>query len=206
MCEGLDKALMEMKKGETALVTIPPELAFGAAGRDKVPGGATVRYTVTLKSFVKEKESWDLHVDEEKIAFAEEKKNEGNALVAAGKHRRAARVYARGLKVVEYDSSMGDEAKKKVKQLKATIHSNTALCHLKTGDMQAAALSSKKALEFDGGNIKALFRRAQALTGLEEFFEAERDLKKVRGAERGASAELSRRLLCVRGAAVQRAS
>lgn len=182
MCEGLERAVMEMKKGETALVTIPAEFAFGAAGGKggKVPGGATVQYTLTVKSFEKEKESWDLHGDAEKLGFAEEKKNEANALVAGGKHKRAVRVYARGLKAVEYDSSMADDIKKKVKALKATIHSNTALCHLKLGDMQAAAQSSKKALELDGGNIKALFRRAQANSGLEDFFEAERDLKKAR--------------------------
>lgn len=180
VCEGLGRAILDMKKGETALVTIPAEFAFGAGGRDKVPGGATVQYTATLRSFVKEKESWDLQSDGEKFAFAEEKKNEGNAFVAGGKHRRAVRVYARGLKAVEHDSGMADDYKRKVKALKATIHSNTALCHLKLGDLQPAAQSSKKALELDGGNIKALFRRAQALSGLEEYFEAERDLKRAR--------------------------
>lgn len=115
------------------------------------------------------------------VAFAEEKKNDGNALVAAGRHRLAARVYARALRVVEIDTSFSDEVKKKVKLLKVSIHCNAALCYLKTGDLQAAATSSKKALEIDGGNIKALFRRAQAFSGLEDFFEAERDLKKARG-------------------------
>lgn len=32
VCSGLDKAVMEMRKGETALITIPAEFAFGCAG------------------------------------------------------------------------------------------------------------------------------------------------------------------------------
>lgn len=55
--EGLDKAVMSMKKGETALLTIAPEYAFGSLESKQelavVPPNSTVFYEVELVSFVK---------------------------------------------------------------------------------------------------------------------------------------------------------
>lgn len=57
MIEGLDKAVLTMKKGETALVTISPEYAFSSAGSTQdlavVPPNSTVYYEVEMVSFVK---------------------------------------------------------------------------------------------------------------------------------------------------------
>ena len=114
-------------------------------------------------------------------AFAEEQKQEANALVGAGKHRLAAKRYGKALKMIEFDSSMSDDAKKRSRLLKIGLHSNAALCHLKLGQHRDAASCAAKALELDAYNVKALFRRAQALQQLQEFFEAELFLKKVSG-------------------------
>ncbi|XP_072069481.1 peptidyl-prolyl cis-trans isomerase FKBP65-like [Arachis hypogaea] len=58
--DGLDKAVMNMKKGEVALVTIHPEYAFGSSGSTQelatVLPNSNVYYEVELVSFVKEKE------------------------------------------------------------------------------------------------------------------------------------------------------
>lgn len=55
--DGLDRAVKNMKKGETALVTIQPEHAFGPSGSSQelatVPPNSTVYYEVELLSFVK---------------------------------------------------------------------------------------------------------------------------------------------------------
>ncbi len=181
--EGLDKAIMTMHKGETALVVITdPKFGFGAAGDAAagVPPAAPVQYTVTLLEFTKDKESWDLKDGEEKVAYADAKKAEGNALFAGGAPGRAAKRYAKALKMIEHDTSFPDGAKKSAKSLKATLHSNAAACALKAGDFKAAAAAAAKALELDGSAGKARFRYAQALMGLGEEFEAERELKKVR--------------------------
>ena len=179
--EGLDKALMTMHKGETALVTVPSAWGLGDAGDAAagVPGGATLQYTVTMVDFVKDKESWDLKDGAEKLAYAEAKKAEGNALFSAGKAARAARRYAKALKMVEYDTSFPEESKKASKALKVTLHSNAAQCALKAANWRGAEVSAGKALELDAGAAKARFRRAQALMGLGEHFDAERDLKKL---------------------------
>jgi hypothetical protein len=55
--EGLDRAVLNMKKGEVALVTIPPEYAYGSTESKQdlavVPANSTVIYEVELVSFVK---------------------------------------------------------------------------------------------------------------------------------------------------------
>jgi FKBP-type peptidyl-prolyl cis-trans isomerase len=55
--DGLDRAVLNMKKGEVALVTIPPEYAFGSNESKQdlavVPPNSTVVYEVELVSFVK---------------------------------------------------------------------------------------------------------------------------------------------------------
>lgn len=55
--DGLDKAVLTMKKGEVALLTIAPEYAFGASQSQQelvvIPANSTVYYEVELVSFDK---------------------------------------------------------------------------------------------------------------------------------------------------------
>jgi hypothetical protein len=78
---GLEAALVTMKKGETALVTLLPEQAFGAEGAAKplaaVPPGAVVAYRVELVDFEVEKQGYAMDTDE-KFAACEQRKEAGN--------------------------------------------------------------------------------------------------------------------------------
>ena len=55
--DGLDRAVMAMKKGEVAQLTIAPEYAFGSSESQQelalVPPNSTVYYEIELVSFVK---------------------------------------------------------------------------------------------------------------------------------------------------------
>lgn len=55
--EGLEKAVMGMKKGEVALITISPDYAFGSSESKQelavIPTDSTVCYEVELVSFIK---------------------------------------------------------------------------------------------------------------------------------------------------------
>ena len=57
MIDGLDRAVMTMKKGEVALLTIAPEYAFGSSESQQesavVPPNSTLYYEVELVSFIK---------------------------------------------------------------------------------------------------------------------------------------------------------
>lgn len=180
--EGLDRAVMSMKKGEVALVTIPPEYAFGSAESKQdlavVPPNSTVIYELELVSFVKDKESWDMNTAE-KIEAAAKKKEEGNALFKLGKYARASKRYEKGAKFIEYDTSFSEEEKKQSKALKIQINLNDAACKLKLKDYKQAEKLCTKVLELDSRNVKALYRRAQAYIQMADLDLAELDIKKA---------------------------
>ncbi|OAY84435.1 70 kDa peptidyl-prolyl isomerase [Ananas comosus] len=180
--DGLDKAVMTMKKGEVALVTIPPEYAFGSTESKQdlavVPPNSTVIYEVELDSFEKDKESWDIN-NAEKIEAAGKKKEEGNVLFKLGKYERASKRYEKAAKFIEYDSSFSDEEKKQSKVLKITCNLNNAACKLKLKDYKQAEKLCTKVLELDSRNVKALYRRAQAYIQLADLDLAEIDIKKA---------------------------
>ncbi|WOG85976.1 hypothetical protein DCAR_0105169 [Daucus carota subsp. sativus] len=180
--EGLDKAVMAMKKGEVALLTIAPECAFGSSGSQQelamIPPNSTLYYEIELVSFVKEKESWDMN-SEEKIEAAGRKKEEGNAWFKAGKYAMASKRYEKAAKSIEYDTSFGEEEKKKAKALKVSCNLNNAACKLKLKDYKQAEKLCTKVLEIDSKNVKALYRRAQAYINLVDLDLAEFDIKKA---------------------------
>ncbi|CAH9119388.1 unnamed protein product [Cuscuta epithymum] len=52
LVSGLDHGIITMSKGETALFTFPPELAYGVAGTDGVPPHAVTLFEVELISWI----------------------------------------------------------------------------------------------------------------------------------------------------------
>ncbi|WCJ37930.1 Peptidyl-prolyl cis-trans isomerase FKBP65 [Euphorbia peplus] len=180
--DGLDKAVVSMKKGEIAQLTVAPEYAFGSSESKQelavVPPNSTVYYEIELVSFVKDKESWDMNT-EEKIEAAGKKKEEGNALFKAGKYARATKRYEKAVKYIEYDTSFSDEEKKQAKALKVACNLNNAACKLKLKEYKEAEKLCTKVLEADGRNVKALYRRAQAYIQLADLDLAEFDVKKA---------------------------
>lgn len=180
--EGLDRAVLTMKKGEVALLIIAPEYAFGSSESQQplavVPPNSTVFYEVEMESFIKEKESWDMN-NEEKIEAAGKKKEEGNALFKVGKYAKASKRYEKAAKYIDYDSSFSEEEKKVAKTLKVTCNLNNAACKLKLKEYREAEKLCTKVLETESTNVKALYRRAQAYIELQDLDLAEFDIKKA---------------------------
>ncbi|KAK9087975.1 hypothetical protein Syun_030369 [Stephania yunnanensis] len=180
--DGLDRAVMTMKKGEVALVIVAPEHGFGSSESQQelavVPPNSTLYYEIELVSFEKDKESWDMNT-EEKIEAARKKKEEGNALFKVGKYSRASKRYEKAVKFIEYDSSFGEEEKKQAKTLKAACNLNNAACKLKLKDYKQTEKLCTKVLEIESTNVKALYRRAQAYIQLADLDLAEIDIKKA---------------------------
>ncbi|KAF7825857.1 peptidyl-prolyl cis-trans isomerase FKBP62 [Senna tora] len=180
--DGLDRAVVTMKKGEVAFLTIAPEYAFGSSESKQelavIPPNSTVFYEVELVSFVKEKESWDMNT-EEKIEAAGKKKEEGNALFKSGKYARASKRYEKAVKFIEYDSAFSEEEKKQAKALKVACNLNNAACKLKLKEFKEAEKLCTKVLELESRNVKALYRRAQAYIQMADLDLAEFDIKKA---------------------------
>ncbi|GJN03225.1 hypothetical protein PR202_ga20645 [Eleusine coracana subsp. coracana] len=180
---GLDITVVNMKKGEVALVRIPPQHAFGSTETKQdlamVPPNSTLFYEVELVSFEKDKESWDLKSNAEKIEAAAKKKEEGNVWFKMGKYAKASKRYEKAAKYVEYDSAFSEEEKQQSKALKISCKLNNAACKLKLKDYREAEKLCSKVLELESTNVKALYRRAQAYIELVDLELAELDIKKA---------------------------
>ena len=162
---GLEKAVMQMKKGETDLVTIAPAYATPEALRPAggAPGAPLV-YTVTLVDFAREKESWEMDA-KEKLEAAEAKKGAGNALFKAGRMERALRRYEKAASYIEHDAQYGEEEKAAARKLRVSILGNKAAVGVKLRRWGDVAKDCQAVLDLDAGNLKAHFRRGLALAG-----------------------------------------
>nr|POE57277.1 peptidyl-prolyl cis-trans isomerase fkbp65 [Quercus suber] len=157
--ESLDRAIMTMKKGEQALVTVTK----GYLHSNDISGMANedLFYEVELIDFIKEKPFWKMDA-KEKIEACERKKNDGNAAT-----------------YVEFDHSFTDDEKSIAKALWFSSNLNSAACKLKLGDYLEASTLCTKVLKHDPCNVKALYRRSQAYLKISELDKAEDDIKRA---------------------------
>ncbi|XP_054701010.1 mitochondrial import receptor subunit TOM34 [Grus americana] len=90
-------------------------------------------------------------------------KEEGNELVKKGNHKKAVEKYTESLKL---------------KQECAT-YTNRALCYLNLKQYKEAVQDCTEALRLDPTNVKALYRRAQALKELKDYKSSIADIKSL---------------------------
>lgn len=192
---GVEKALLKMKKGESANVIVKSHYAYGDVGDAKlaVPGGADLVYNLTLEDFEQAKYKYEMS-NAEKIEFAEKAKELGTEYFRAGKFDLALKKYK---VITEYlepeaedfddmpdsdDEDKDGEAEKseekdpeherKSQLLQVASYSNQALCLLKLQDGINAFKACESALKLDPKNIKALFRRGQSAEMSQEWEDA----------------------------------
>jgi len=186
VCDAIEGAVLEMKKGEKAIVTCKTqELAADAklvvpwtAGAD----GSKVA-TLELNEFEKPKDTWNMS-EEEKVDFGESRKNVGATLFKGGRMALAYERYKKVADLFNYIDNFKEEAcKDKAKALKKACELNKAACALKLKDYADAKKACNEVLKGESENVKALYRRAQADFHLKNFDDCRRDLKKVLDAE-----------------------
>ncbi|XP_071721518.1 peptidyl-prolyl cis-trans isomerase FKBP62-like [Rutidosis leptorrhynchoides] len=183
--DGLDWAVVTMKKGEVADLVIAPEYAFGSAKSKQelavVPPNSTVKYEIELVSFVKGKES-SYMTTLEKIEAADKKKEEGDTYFKAGKYLKAAKRYEKAAKFIEDETDFSEEEKEQTRALKVVCYLNDAASKLELdelNDYKEVRKLCSKVLKIDRTNIKAMYRRAKASLGLADLDLAEIDLKRA---------------------------
>ncbi|XP_041320947.1 protein unc-45 homolog A isoform X2 [Pyrgilauda ruficollis] len=102
----------------------------------------------------------------EEPVTAEQLRARGNALFQAGDPAAALAAYTEAL-------SLSDAVSER-----AVLHRNRAACYLKLEDYTKAEADATKAIEADGRDVKALFRRSQALQQLGRLDQAVSDLQR----------------------------
>ncbi|CAJ1358104.1 unnamed protein product [Effrenium voratum] len=178
VCDALEFAVAEMKKGERAVLTAP-----GSLCRDSQLGLAqtqaeTLSLTIELCDFEKPKDTWDMS-EEEKLDFGAARKEVGGGLFKSGRYHLAMERYKKVADMLSYTDNFKEENKAKALELKKTCTLNKAACQLKLQLFTDAKASCNVVLKDSPGNVKALFRRAQAEFSLKNFLDAIKDAKKV---------------------------
>ncbi|NXR08612.1 TOM34 protein, partial [Semnornis frantzii] len=90
-------------------------------------------------------------------------KEEGNELVKKGNHKKAVEKYSESLKLNQ----------------ECATYTNRALCYLSLKQYKEAVQDCTEALRLDPKNIKALYRRAQALKELKDYKSSIADIKSL---------------------------
>ncbi|NXU80796.1 TOM34 protein, partial [Oreotrochilus melanogaster] len=90
-------------------------------------------------------------------------KEEGNELVKKGNHKKAAEKYSESLKLHQ----------------ECATYTNRALCYLALKQYKEAVQDCTEALRLDPKNVKALYRRAQALKELKDYKSSIADIKSL---------------------------
>uniref|UniRef100_A0A8D0Y7H2 UNC-45/Cro1/She4 central domain-containing protein n=1 Tax=Sus scrofa TaxID=9823 RepID=A0A8D0Y7H2_PIG len=96
----------------------------------------------------------------------EQLRKDGNELFKCGDYEGALTAYTQAL---DLGATPQDQA---------VLHRNRAACHLKLEDYDKAESEASKAIDKDGGDVKALYRRSQALEKLGRLDQAVLDLQR----------------------------
>ncbi|KAF8007090.1 hypothetical protein BT93_K1173 [Corymbia citriodora subsp. variegata] len=175
--EGLDRAILSMKKGEQALVTMRTNSVIGLDD-SAVLANSVLSYEVELIDFTKDKPFWKMNTCE-KLEACESTKNNGNSLFKTGKFWCASKKYEKAERYVQFDHCFTDEEKSSANALRLSCYLNNAACKLRLGDYSGATKFCTKALDLDPCNIKAFYRRSQAYLKSSDFDKAEADINKA---------------------------
>jgi heat shock protein 4 len=130
----------------------------------------------------------DQDVDNRKLKKAErmrlvmKNKEEGTEVFAGGVYKTAAARYSKALTHCTKFFDLSPEDAEEVRQVKVSLYLNVAMCYLKMDKPDMVLNNCNFALDLDGRNPKALFRRSAA-------WEAKKDLEKALQDAKAAQAE-----------------
>jgi FKBP-type peptidyl-prolyl cis-trans isomerase len=178
--EGVVEALKKMKKGERASVRVASEYGYGKEGNSKlgIPSNAALVYDIELVDFPEAPKTYSMKNDE-KVEHGNKLKEVGNAFFKKDQLKRARHFYDEASKLFQHEKNLEGAIKKQVDQLSVAAKGNLAACALKQGDYSETVKVSTEVLALDSGNVKVLFRRAQAYHNRKDYDEALEDLKSI---------------------------
>ncbi|NWT47442.1 FKBP5 isomerase, partial [Chroicocephalus maculipennis] len=177
---GIDKALEKMQRGEHCILYLGPRYGFGEAGKPKygIQANAELVYEVTLKSFEKAKESWEMDT-KEKLEQAAIVKEKGTMYFKEGKYLQAVIQYGKIVSWLEMEYGLSEKESKASDSFLLAAFLNLAMCYLKLREYAKAVECCDKALGLDQDNEKGLYRRGEARLLMNEFELAKCDFQRV---------------------------
>ncbi|CAK9007966.1 unnamed protein product [Durusdinium trenchii] len=178
VCDALEFAVQQMKKGERAVVTSAahlcrePKLGLAEVEAEKVI------LTMELMDFEELKGTWEMS-QEEKLEHGAARKDVGAELFKSKRYRLALQCYKRVADLFGYIDNYKEENKAKAEEMKMACTLNQAACELKLELYAEAKLSCDTVLKQAANHVKALFRHAQADFGLKNYLDCIKDLKRL---------------------------
>jgi len=180
--EGVDRALRRVNKGEKCRVVLkgnrytygsspPPEF--------KLPPNAQITFTLFLKEFEKVKASWEM-TETEKLENAQKLKERGNEFLAQSKLALALNKYNGIILLLEHATKpSSEEMANEYEKVLIAGWLNCALINLKMTENSECIKNCDKVLAKAPDNVKALYRKAQALQKRKDYEEAIEVYKRV---------------------------
>lgn len=117
--------------------------------------------------------------EKEKMNYCERHRHIGNYLYQEGFLPKAAEQYQIALSYYEYCFPGDSSEQQSLDGLRHACLCNISLCYFKLGYYRKAIESASHVIDEDMNNPKACFRRAVAYRALDEYKEAERDLRRA---------------------------
>ena len=115
--------------------------------------------------------------EDEKMRYCEKHRRCGNYLYSEGMLPKAAEQYQLTLSYYEYCFPETKEKQDHLDELRYACLCNASLCYYRLGEFRKAIAYASQVLSKNPQYVKALYRRARAYRGLDEYANALQDLK-----------------------------
>jgi len=183
--KGWDQGMVTMQRGERSIFTIREDYGYGKGGSGAtIPPGATLVFDVELIDFESPAPLPHELTVSERIEKAKEFKAEGNKYFGEKNYTTACGKYKKALEFADVDISDDEDGETTADQTNE-LAAITLSCNLNSAQAKISGKEYKSAIEFcdtvlesEAGkdNIKALYRRAVARSGLGNHKAAMKDL------------------------------
>lgn len=154
-----------------------------------LPDNCRVIYTIHMVSFERGRDLWELS-DQDRLEIAKRYKETGGELFKLDKTKGAAICYSKGLKYlipvdpdIQLEVQQLQEYEKEIFSLQSVLMLNLAACQLKFQQYPHVVKNCSRVLEMEADNVKALYRRGQALVMMNDYDRAREDLTKAKKLE-----------------------
>ncbi|KAF0754505.1 FK506-binding protein 59-like, partial [Aphis craccivora] len=140
-------------------------------------------------------ESWSLTC-EDRIEQAKFFKQKGTDYFKMDNYKLALKFYKKMEDYLKNNISIDENQMKEIKFLSVTSYLNSALCNLKSHRHTQAKNDCESALSLEPTNVKALFRKGEALVGLHELVAAKQSFEAVLQQEPNNRAAIAKIIEC----------